>query len=192
MKRFLRKTITLIALLFYIAAINGCSTFTPQRYSLSADTNVALKALGHGNINVGPFTMGDFEFNQNCRGAGPIAPPDNLSFEEYIRKAFSDELKVAGLFDDQTTTVTLRGQVVRLDFSSSKGLTGGYWDIALRIYSTNGKSIEVSEYYEFKSGFDGMTACKQTAEAYLPAVQDLLIKLVTSKDFPALIATQAL
>lgn len=167
--------------------LSACSTFTPQRYSISADNNIALKAIRSGNINVGMFT-GPSTFDRACRGAGPIAPPDNMSFEAYIQKALTDELKVAGMFDDKTSKTTLSGVVEHLSFSSSRGLTGGEWNITLRVNTSNGKSVAVSEHYEFKSGFIADTACKQTAEAYLPAVQNLIGKLVKSPEFNLLLA----
>lgn len=175
-----------IGLLLLVLAMSGCSTYMPQRYSISADTNVALKNLPVGNINVGSF-KGLATFDNNCRAAGPIAPPDNMSFEAYIQKALADELKVAGKFDDKTPKVTLNGVLERLEFSSARGLTGGSWDIGLRVSSSNGKSTYASEHYEFNSGFVADTACKQTAEAYLPAVQNLIGKLVRSPEFLLLV-----
>ncbi len=175
-----------------VLSLSACSTYMPQRYSISADTNVALKAIGVGNINVGrwslvvgPFT-GLADFDNSCRAADPIAPPDNMSFEAYIQKALADELKVAGMFDDKAPIITLSGVVESLSFSSSRGLTGGTWDIGLRVNSSNGKTIFVSEYYEFNSGFIADTACKQTAEAYFPAVQNIIGKLVSSPEFKSL------
>ena len=175
-----------IAVFLCAITLGGCSTYMPQRYSISADNNVAFKSLRAGNINVGEF-KGPANFNNQCRGAGPIAPPDNLSFAAYIQKALTDELKVAGKFNDKTPAVTLTGEVEQLDFSSSRGLTGGTWDIGLRLKSSNGKSMSATEHYEFNSGWIADTACKQTAEAYLPAVQDLIGKLVKSPEFEALV-----
>ena len=174
------------AIIFSLLGLTACSTYMPQRYSISADNNVALKAIGIGNINVSTF-KGPAAFDNACRGAGPIAPPDNMSFEAYIQKALADELKVAGMFDEKTPKVTLTGSVEQLRFSSSRGLTGGEWDIALRLNSSNGKSIFATEHYEFNSGFVADTACKQTAEAYLPAVQNLIGKLVKSPEFKSLL-----
>lgn len=176
-----------ITIAISVLTLSACSTYMPQRYSISADNNVALKATGAGNINVGSF-KGPASFDSACRGAGPIAPPDNMSFEVYIQKTLVDELKVAGMFDDKAPKATLSGEVEKLSFSSSRGLTGGEWDIGLRITSSNGKSIFVSEHYEFKSGFIADTACKKTAEAYLPAVQDLIGKLINSSEFKPLLA----
>jgi hypothetical protein len=176
-----------VALMISVLALSACSTFTPQRYSISADNNVALKAIGVGNINVGTFT-GPSAFDKACRGAGPIAPPDNMSFEAYIQKALADELKVAGLFDDKTSKTILSGTLEQLNFSSSRGLTGGEWNITLRLNSSNGKSVVASEHYEFESGFVADTACKQTAEAYLPAVQNVIGKLIKDPEFRSLLA----
>jgi hypothetical protein len=173
-------------LVLFMFALSACSTYMPQRYNISADNNVALKEIGVGNINVGAF-KGPANFDNSCRAAGPIAPPDGMSFEAYIQKALADELKVAGKFDDKTPKVTLSGVVEQLAFSSSRTLTGGSWDIGLRVLSSNGKSSYVSEHYEFNSGFIADTACKQTAEAYLPAVQNLIGKLVKSPEFVALV-----
>ena len=175
-----------LAIALTVLALSACSTYMPQRYSISADNNVALKATGAGNINVGSF-KGPTNFDNACRGAGPIAPPDNMSFEAYIQKALADELKVAGMFDDKSPKVTLSGVVENLKFSSSRGLTGGEWDISLRVSSSNGKSVFVSEHYEFNSGFVADTACQQTAEAYLPAVQNLIGKLIKATGFKSLL-----
>jgi len=166
--------------------LSACSTYMPQRYSINADTNVALKKIEASNISVGTF-KGPKSFDNNCRAAGPIAPPDNLSFEAYIQKALGDELKVAGKFDEKTPKITLTGSVEQLAFSSSRGLTGGSWDIGLKVNSSNGKSVFISEHYEFNSGFVADTACKQTAEAYLPAVQNLIGKLVKAPEFKSLV-----
>ncbi len=182
----MNKALFFISIIF-ITSLTACSTFTPHRYNISADNNIALKSIGASNINVGVFKNLETEFDNNCRAAGPILPPDGLSFEEYIKNALEDELKIAGMFNDISPTVTLTGAIEKLSFSSSRGLTGGYWNIGLRVTSSNGKSVYVTERYEFNSGFDALTACKQTAEAYCFAVQNLIGKLIKSPDFKGLV-----
>jgi hypothetical protein len=164
----------------------GCSTYMPQRYSIAADNNVALKGLGADNIAVGPFTKSG-QFDNFCRGAGPISPPDDVGFEGYIRKALADELKVAGIYKEKAPGVTLTGNVDQLSFSSARGLTGGSWDVGLTLRSSNGRSMSSSEHYEFNSGFAADTACKQTAEAFLPTVQNLIGKIVQASEFKTLV-----
>jgi hypothetical protein len=178
--------IRLLAVLTMVFTVSACSTFTTPRYSISADTNVALKTLGASAIGIGAFS-GPAAFDNSCRAAGPLAPPDGMSHTEYLRKAFEDELKVAGVHATDAKRVVLTGTVKRLEFSSSRGITGGSWDIDLAISSSNGRSLSASEHYEFQSGFIADTACKQTAEAYLPAVQNLIGKIVRAPEFKALV-----
>jgi hypothetical protein len=176
----------LILAILTLVTLGACSTYTPQRYSLSADTNVALKQVGATDVGVGPFT-GPPEFSAFCRGAGPIAPPDGIGFAAYIQKALADELKVAGMYNEKAPKTTLTGTLDSLSFSSSRGFTGGTWDIGLTLSSSNGKSMAASEHYEFSSGFGAETACKQTAEGYMPAVQNLIAKIVRDPQFKDLV-----
>jgi hypothetical protein len=53
-----------------------------------------------------------------------------------------------------------------MDFSSTRGVTGGVWTIELTLTSSNGRRMKATETYEFESGFVAQTACKQTAEAF--------------------------
>ena len=176
-----------LALVLPLALFLGaCSTYTTPRYSISADTNVGLKAIGSSNIGVGGFT-GPASFDSGCRGAGPIAPPDGITHTEYLRKALEDELKVAGVFGATNARVVIGGVVNKLEFSSSRGLTGGTWDIDVTLSSSNGKKLNAVEHYEFQSGFVADTACKQTAEAYLPTVQNLIKKIVLLPEFKTLV-----
>jgi hypothetical protein len=183
---YLGNSMKKIALLVCALILAGCSTYTPQRYSASADNVVAIKALNVSGINVGTFSSA-VKFDNACRGAGPIAPPDNMTFEAYVQKALADELKISGAFDDKAPKVTLAGVLTKLDFSSSKGLTGGEWNVAIDLKSSNGKQVSASETYTFNSGFVADTACKQTAEAFLPATQNLIAKLIKNPGFKALL-----
>lgn len=179
-------TKTFLAVIPLVVLLTACSTFTTPRYSINANTNVALKSLGANNLAVGTFS-GPSSFSANCRAGGPLAPPDGMSHTAYLKKALEDELKVAGAYAAASPRITLSGTVNKLEFTSFRGLTGGSWDIGVTLNSSNGKSMAASEHYEFESGFGADTACKQTAEAYMPAVQDLLAKLVNSPDFKGLI-----
>ncbi len=164
----------------------GCSTFVTPRYSVGADNNVALKKIAATDVAVGNFS-GPANFGTACRAAGPLGVADGLSHTAYVRKAFEDELKIAGSHASGAPRVTLSGEVTKMEFSSARGLTGGSWDIDLALKSSNGKSMTASEHYEFESGFIADTACKQTAEAFMPAVQNLVGKVVRSPEFKALV-----
>jgi hypothetical protein len=112
---------------------------------------------------------------------------DGLTHTQYIRKAFEDEMKIAGAAAAGAARLTLNGKVDKLEFSSSRALTGGSWTIDMTLASSNGASLKVGEYYEFSSGFAAPEACRNTAEAFSRAVQNLVGKAVRDPGFAALV-----
>lgn len=164
--------------------ISGCSTYSANRYSISTDNVVALRSLNGKTVNIGSFT-GTRDANRSeimCRGVGPIKTPDSEAFPEYVRKALLDELRIANAHSS-SAPVTLTGNLDSIDFSSNSGS----WNLALTVKSSNGKSLSLNESYKFTSSFYGETACNQTAQALMPAVQNLVGKLVRSPEFPSLL-----
>lgn len=162
---------------------SGCSTYSASRYSVSADNVTALRAYNGKAVNVGPFSgvkAGESEIM--CRGVGPIKTPDGESFSDFVRKALVDELKIANVYS-QAAPVTLTGNLDSIDFSSADGS----WNLALTVKSSNGKSMTVAETYKYKTSFYGETACNQTAQALMPAVQNLVGKVVRAPDFRDLV-----
>jgi len=151
---------------------------------MSADHVLALRAYEGKPINVGAFTstnQGQSEIA--CRAVGPIKTPDGEPFSEFIRKALIDELKMANVYS-QASNITLTGNLDAIDFSSASGS----WDMTLTVKSSNGKSMTVTENYSYKSSWYGETACNQTAQALMPAIQDLVGKLISSKEFETLVS----
>ncbi len=177
---------TTLLLITAAIALTACESPTTQRYAISADNNQAIKVIGATGIGVRSFA-GPADFSSNCRALGPMQVADNLSHTQYIQKAFEDELKIAGAFAQANPRVSVGGKVNRLEFSSTRGLTGGYWQIDLSLDSSNGRRLDVSEYYEFSSGFVANDACRNTAEAYSRAVQNLIGKAVKSPTFAELL-----
>lgn len=166
--------------------LSACETLVTPRYSVTGDNNLAVKALGVNAIGVREFT-GPPTFDSNCRALGPVQVPDGMTHTQYIRKAFEEEFKIAGIFAGGSPRITLTGTVTRLEFSSTRAVTGGSWDIDLTLTSANGSSMKATEHYEFPCGFMAPTACKQTAEAFAPAVQNLVGKIVRSPEFRMLV-----
>jgi len=166
--------------------LSACETPTTQRYAISADNNQAIKAIGATGIGVKSFAA-PADFSANCRALGPMQVADKLTHTQYIQKAFEDELKIAGAHASASPRVTLGGRIQKLEFSSSKGLTNGYWLIDLSLESSNGKQIHVVENYEFSSGFAAQEACRNTAEAFSRAVQNLVGKAVKTPGFQAMV-----
>ena len=72
-----------------------------------------------------------------------------------------------------------------IDFSS--GVTDAAWKIAVSVRSTNGKALSVVENYRFTSSWVGETACNQTAHALMPAIQNVVGKIIRDPKFPELL-----
>lgn len=178
------KAIYCILAISFAAISAGCSTYAAPRYAVSTDNVVALRALNGNTVNVGAFEATEPGKSEiMCRGVGPIKTPDGEPYSEFIRKAFLDELRMANVYSPNAP-VTLTGHLDTVDFSSASG----QWNLAMTINSSNGKSLSVSENYAFTTSFYGETACNQTAQAFMPAVQNLVGKVVRSPEFPVLLA----
>ena len=176
------KKILLIAMATLL--LSSCSTMQPPRYAISVDNIQKLKSYEGAKVEIVSLNQ-IADFNSNCRLMGPIEPADGLTFPQFISKAFNDELKMANLYSTDGTKIS--GDITKVEFSSTTGLTNGYWDIAVRLNSSNGNNISANNKYTFKSGFDAITACNATADALSPAVQDLIKALVSHPNFAKLL-----
>jgi hypothetical protein len=166
-----------------VILLTGCSSYAVPRYGVSVTNVTALKQTGARPTGVGTFTTtGESKKDITCRAVGPIKTPDERPFEEYVRKALIDELQVAGLYAE-SAPVTLTGNLDRLDFSS----TEGKWSMAMTVKSTNGRALSVANDYSYDTSFIAEKACALTAQAFGPAVQTLIGKLVHHPDFAGLV-----
>lgn len=164
--------------------ISGCSTYATDRYSICVDNVTTLKTLKGTQISVGRFTATKSGITEiMCRGVGPIKTPDGETFEDYVREAFIDELRLAELYSDKSPVI-LTGNLDHIDFSSNTGT----WYLTVTIRSSNGKILKISEEYSYTTSFYGETACNQTAQALMPAVQDLIAKVVNHHSFSSLVS----
>jgi hypothetical protein len=89
---------------------------------------------------------------------------------------------MAGAYSE-TSTTQITGVLNKIDFSSASGV----WNLDLTLASGK-RSLPVSEAYSFTSSFYGETACNQTAQALMPAVQDLIGKAVQQPGFNAMLS----
>ncbi len=161
--------------------------YTPQPYSVAGENTEALKKFGVAHINVGPFTK-TAEFDNSCHVvSGIVEKPDSSGFEGYIQKALIAELKQAGMFDDKTPQITLAGDVQQLSQSTGRMQYLSSWDIGIRLNSSNGKSVEINQHYDFNAGANWLPDCQQIADRYMFAVQNTLGKLIDSPEFQSLV-----
>ncbi len=167
-----------------MAILSGCSTNVVPRYSIEADNTMALRQIEEGDIAVGDFS-GPAIFYDTCRYGSKVAPPDGVTFAAYIKEAIADELKIAGLYDDnQSPRIIITGKVEALYFSS---ITIGEWNISLSLYSSNGASMYVTEHHKVDISGVPFGACTKVAAAFPDAVQNLIRKIVSSGEFKSLV-----
>lgn len=183
------RTARVLVLALVIVALTtaGCSTYAASRYSISSDTVSALRGFRPQLVAVGAFTAVKPGVSEiTCRAVGPIKSPDGEPFEEFIRRALISELTIAEIYA-ATAPVTLTGYLERLDFESGIYWSDAAWHIAMTVKSSNGKSVAVSEHYAFKASYGGDAACQNTAQALMPAIQNLVGKVVRDPAFPELL-----
>ena len=169
--------------LLAVMLLTGCSSYAVPRYGVSVANATALKRIGAAPVSVGKFTAtGESKKDITCRAVGPIKTPDERPFEEYLRKALIDELQVAGIYAE-SAVVVLTGNLDQIDFSSSEGK----WTLAMTVKSTNGRALTVANSHDYDTSFIGEKGCALTAQAFPPAVQTLIGKLVHHPDFTGLL-----
>lgn len=165
------------------AMLAGCSTYSTGRYTSSTDNVMALRASGAKAVNVGAFTAPDPEMNKVwCTGTQPLTTSDGQPFAEFVRKALVDEMRMAGTYS-LSAPVTISGVLKVVGLTDSPG---SHWDLAVTFSSSNGKSVAIAEAYPFPWSFGQQAVCTSAAQAFVPAVQDLLGKFVASPQFALL------
>lgn len=173
------------AALLSFGLLAGCDTYAASRYSINADTVVALRQLNGNTVNVGHFTSSvPNQTEITCRAVGPIKTPDGETFAEYVRKALMDEMKIAGVFAERSPT-QVTGILNEVDLGSASGT----WRLGLTLVSSNGNRLTATETYKFTSSFVGVTACQEAAKALMPAIQNLVGRAVRDPAFRRLIVT---
>lgn len=169
-----------------LVIFTGCGIKTSE-YSVSADNNMELRKLEDIKLNVGDFDAENKgESHSLCRLSDTVSTPNGEPFSEYIKKAFIDELKMAGLYD-QNAPITISAYIEKVYGSSMIG--NAFWQIIIEVKSSNGKSIKVDTKRDYPSAFTAYTACQNMATSFSPTVRMLIQDIITHKDFSTLINT---
>ncbi len=168
-----------IPLLLLALAPAGCATSEAvQAYAVTVNTYADMQGLkqatDHG-IGVGRFSMARDPARLPIAPSQNVETPDGAPFASYLRDALVSELKAAGVYSD-AAPVTLTGLVEDIRFSRSG--PQGEWRIVLTVYSSSGISIQVDERHDSTDG---------APDAFMPAVQDLIAKLVQDPRFRELV-----
>ncbi len=94
-----------------------------------------------------------------------IYPPDNKTFEEYIKDAFINELKSQNLYD-KSSNKTITIYITKLDFDTFNG----HWIISGNIKLPNRKTFYITEVYDFGFIYLGDQACREVLRTFPNAV----------------------
>lgn len=157
-------------------SLTGCANFATGRYSISTDNAVELRSLSGTQINVGNFTDKENISEIACHFHGPVTTLDGETFASFIQKAFTDELKMAGIYS-KTAPLTITGRLDRIDYSTA---FGSEWELMLTLNASTGKSVTVSENYKYTGSVFAAPGgeCVQAALAFVPAVQNLIGRII--------------
>lgn len=172
--------VLVISLALYMT---GCSTYTTNNYGISAENIEIMKQSSGKQYSVNAFTaVKPGTTSIQCRGAGPVANQNKKTFEQYITEAFISELKIAGIYSE-SSNLKIDGIVEKLDFSSNIG--SGKWMFEVKVSSKNSTYI-VNSVFPFSTNFVADKACQQVAQAFQPAVQQLIKDIVSNPAFKSL------
>ncbi|WP_186204532.1 hypothetical protein [Burkholderia gladioli] len=165
------------------ALLSGCETTNSIPYKASPANIIAIQqSLQSKKVSVGDIGMAPgLDESPLCRLMGPVKVAPGKTLSQYIKDAFQEELLTAQAYD--VKGVPIEGRIEALSFSS---VSPAYWQITMSVKSPADSGYTVSIKYPFDTSFTAMGACKNVADAFGPAVQELIRQVVTNPKFPAL------
>jgi len=183
MKTFIKSGIIVTAVVMLI----GCSTTNSVPYKASTNNVITLQnnlKQSNTKVNLGTFAMANgVEEELTCRLLGPVKVSPGKTLSTFIKEAFQEELFLAQAYDPNAP-VKIEGRIERLAFSS---MSPANWEITMRVTSNKSQGYPVAVKYNFDTSFDAYSACRNVADAFTPAVQELLRKVVTDPQFNQLV-----
>jgi hypothetical protein len=178
----------MVTIAIIVGVLSGCETTNSIPYKASTNNIVAIQQTvkpSGGKVNVGGIEMASgAEESLTCRLMGPIKVAPGKTLPEYIKDAFVEELFAAQAYDPKASTV-ISGTITHMSF---KSVAPASWKIDMAVKSTVSAGYTVAIEYSFNTSFSAYSACKNVADAFGPAVQELLRLVVTDPGFAALVA----
>ena len=169
------------------ALLAGCETTSTRPYQTSTDNVMAYQNAFKGSdakVKLGTFTTTEgVDTSPTCRMMGALEVSPGKTPVDFIASAFKDELFEAGVYDGASDNV-INGNINELKFNS---FGTGKWTINMNVSSAAMPGgYDVSTEYTFKTSYSAIRACQNVVDAFTPAVQELLGKVVASPDFAKL------
>lgn len=168
-------------------ALSGCETTNSIPYKASTSNVISLqqklqtqgKKVSVGNI----VSAAGVVDNPMCRLMGPVKVSPGKTLPQYIKEAFQEELFMAQVYQADSSNI-IEGKIESLSFSS---VSPANWDITMSVKSNNSPGYSVSVKYPFDTSFSAYSACKNVADSFGPAVQELLKQVVNDPQFVSLV-----
>jgi hypothetical protein len=174
------------AAVIVILCVAGCETTNSIPYKASTSNVITIqqslkasdKKVSLGSVSMAPGV----EDSPLCRLMGPVKVAPGKTPAQYIKDAFQEELFAAGVYAPNASTV-IDGTITNLTFSS---VSPASWNISMAVKSNSSPGYTVNTKYDFGTSFTAWDACKNVADAFGPAVQELLKQVVSNPQFAAL------
>lgn len=169
--------------------LTGCST-TSGGADYKASTRNVIAIQEHAGTKENKVKLMDFTAGpgvndtQWCRANGPVTIGGGKTPSQFIHDALQEELFLAQVYSNSANTV-ISGRVEEAKFSS---VTPANWEITLTLSSNTGATYQTKARYEFDSSWNAMSACKNVADAFAPAVQETLKRAISDARFRSLFA----
>lgn len=183
----MNKNLQIAAAYTFALLILGCETTNSIPYKPSISNVISIqqslqaqgKKVSIGSINLAP----DVEESPMCRLNGPVKVAPGKPLSQYIQDAFQEELFMAQVYQTDAPTI-IDGRLEALSFRSFPPAS---WLITMSVKSNTSPGYTVTIKYPFDTSLTSASACKNVADAFGPAVQELLKKVVDHPHFSSLI-----
>ena len=182
----MKNSIFILVAVSTAALVAGCQTTNSIPYKASTANVISIqqtlqpqgKKVSLGNIGL----ASGVEESPLCRLNGPVIVAPGKSLPSYIKDAFQEELFMAQVYQPNSSNV-IEGRLEALSFSS---VTPAIWNITMSVQSTSGAAYTTTVKFPFETSWSAASACKNVADAFGPAVQELLKQVVNHPQFGAL------
>ncbi|MDH0049253.1 hypothetical protein [Comamonas terrigena] len=182
----MKSTLLPVAAAATIALLAGCSTTSGgTQYKASTQNVIRIQEQANGaKVRLVDFTAAaGVSESPWCRANGPISIGSGKSPAQFIHDALQEELFLAQVYSPSAST-TISGRLDAMSFSS---VSPANWEISLTLSSSTGASYQTKNHYEYETSWAALSACKNVADAFAPAVTDTLKKAISDARFKTLL-----
>ncbi|WP_069471809.1 hypothetical protein [Candidatus Marithrix sp. Canyon 246] len=182
MKKLFFGLVTLLLLISF----SGCANKV-HNYAISSDNMLALKTFSNSSEGIKIVKFTDSNKNEAtlmCRLSTPVGTPKGETFASYIENAFTKELMVSDMYNENSTIIITANLN---DIYGSTVLGNAYWKFDITVKSSNGNSYNVNTKYDYESSLLVYSACTEMQRSFVPAVQKLNGEIIKHPKFKNLI-----